>query len=134
MTVYTISQLIFSFFCTLQYRKILFLKVKAFILSLCLLVYMTELVALPVAINTSPSKGICCAGKMSRMEHHPCKKPQRDCNMPNCSLDCPLCYVMTMPVETLSQKLVSGLKKDYPAFQPGYIFQYSATVWKPPNA
>lgn len=113
-------------------KKVILLRLKAFILSLTLLVYITELAALPLYITPAPApaKENCCARKKANV---PCKKPTQDCNTTNCCVNCPLCYVMTISGFAMPAKLSGTVKKEYPHYLSNYVFKYYSTAWKPPN-
>jgi len=95
---------------------------------------MSELVALPVSINSAPAKAMSCGSTCGKMAHKPCKKQQNECNSSSCCLNCPLCYAVTIPVATGLVKTAGAVKKEYAAWQSNYLFIYYSTVWRPPNA
>src|SRR4051794_2984569 len=95
----------FFFYYFERVNNCLFLKLQPVILSLCLLLYMAELVVLPASMGKTAPKSTCCAAKMNKKatsscthQPPPCKKPQKSCNTDNCCANCPLCYAVTMPV------------------------------------
>lgn len=125
------------------------LKFKATILFFCLMVYIMELAALPVyCMPVQKEKSACtrktespCIRKTERAcarktNDSPCKKPVSDCNnsTANCCLNCPLCYVVTMPGDVLDGELPDPVNKEYSLYQSNYLFIYCSTTWKPPNA
>lgn len=115
------------------------LKCKAFILFLGLVLYAAEFIALPASIGAVPAKNMCCGNKTIKTAHRscakqqqPCDKQQKDCNTAGC-LNCPLCYVVTMPAAVLPEKPCGTIKTEYSLFRSHYLFIYYSTAWKPPN-
>jgi len=111
-----------------------------------MVVYVAELIALPVSIDTTPAKSGCCGGgkaantappsckRHSRGKQQlPCSKQQKDCNSANGCLNCPLCYAVTMPATVVSGKPLGKVKTEYPVFRSNYGFIYYSIAWKPPN-
>src|ERR1700722_5023471 len=83
------------------------LRFKAFILSLCVLLYLVEFAAVPrtmeacspAAVADCSSGGGCCHAAKPVASRQQCPKPLKGCNTgADCCLNCPLCYVMLLPV------------------------------------
>jgi hypothetical protein len=111
-------------------------------------VYIMELAALPVYCMPDRKEESGCARKAEssctsktvsagarKTADAPCKKPTSDCNnsTANCCVNCPLCYMMTMPGLGWGGRSLVNVKKEYALYQSHYIFIYCSTTWKPPN-
>jgi hypothetical protein len=138
------------------------LRFKALILSLCTLLYLAEIAAVPRtmelcmsgaaagsssattactsgAATASPAGGSCChrampAGKKGQCpKKEQCPKPSKGCNSgADCCLNCPLCYVMLLPVSAERAGMVTGAR-EYGVWHAAYLYHYHASCWKPPN-
>jgi hypothetical protein len=124
--------------------------IKAYILPFCILIYALELTALPVLCGPaalpesnyrSKANSSCqrkTAGSCSKkMTDSPCNQSSRSGakNTADCCINnCPLCYVMTIPGISLPVKSFWVVEKAYPHYQSNYLFLYSSTSWKPPDA
>jgi hypothetical protein len=123
-------------------------KLKAYILSICILVYAFELAALPVICGPVPKPVSKCSGKAkgcprstgsscsSKKAESPCKKSSKpDCqNTAACCINnCPLFYVMTMPGSSMPGNTSGVIKTIYPHYRPSYLFLYASAAWKPPD-
>jgi hypothetical protein len=108
------------------------LKLKATILFFFVLVYIGEWAALPFYINPEPPEVSCCA-KTKEAANTPCQKPPKDCNTTTCCVNCPLCYVMTVPGVSMPGQWNDIIKKEFSLYLSHYDFTFFATSWKPPN-
>lgn len=151
------------------------LRYKAFILSLCTLLYLAEFAAVPrmmelclsgaampgsstamtacapSAATTTPAGGDCChratpagkngqspeKGQSPNREQCPkkgqCPKQSKGCNSgADCCLNCPLCYVMILPVSPERAGTVIRAR-EYGVWRDPYLYHYHASCWKPPN-
>ena len=111
----------------------------------------------PSAATTTPAGGDCChratpAGKKEQWpkkeqcpekEQSPtkdqcqkkeqCPKQSKGCNSAaDCCLNCPLCYVMLLPVSPERAGIVTGVR-EYGVWHTAYLYHYHASCWKPPN-
>jgi hypothetical protein len=108
------------------------LRFKAFILSICVLIYLVEFAAVPrTRAACSPERaanGDCChQGKEQ------CPKPLKGCNAgADCCLNCPLCFVMLLPVSADRAAAIAGAR-EYGVWHTAYLYHYHASCWKPPN-
>jgi hypothetical protein len=118
-SVYQISRLIFRIF--------IFIKYKAFILSLCVLVYLSELVAMPMSMERS-----CCEQSGKTQDH--CPKPAKGCNTnQDCCTNCPFCYSMVIVSPGRLSHPTSLTKRSFSIFTATYSYLYYSSAWKPPN-
>ena len=151
------------------------LRYKAFILSLCTLLYLAEFAAVPrmmelclsgaampgsstamtacasSAATTTPAGGDCChratpagkngqspeKGQSPNKEQCPkkgqCPKQSKGCNSgADCCLNCPLCYIMLLPLSPERAGIVTGAR-EYGVWHTAYLYHYHASCWKPPN-
>lgn len=100
------------------------LKYKAFILILCALFYLGELVTAPLSMVTSTPK-VCC-------EKMP--KPFKPCHQASdCCAGCAMCAFVILPVVDEGAWIAPVFKVDYPAFTPSYVYLYHSSSWKPPG-
>jgi len=113
------------------------LQWKAFILSLCILLYGAECTMTPrivVASCMTPKTATPQTTHSCCHKEDTCPKPSKGCNTPNdCCLNCPLCYVTVLAIpadniETQSQP------REYSLWVSSYVYLYHASCWKPPNA
>ena len=105
----------------------------------------------PGAATATPAGGDCChratpAGKNGQSpekkqspnkEQCPkkgqCPKQSKGCNSgADCCLNCPLCYVMILPVSPERAGTVIRAR-EYGVWRDPYLYHYHASCWKPPN-
>ena len=105
----------------------------------------------PSAATTTPASDDCChratpAGKNGQSlekkqspnkEQCPkkgqCPKQSKGCNSgADCCLNCPLCYVMLLPVSPERAGIATGVR-EYGVWHTAYLYHYHASCWKPPN-
>jgi len=113
------------------------LRFKAFILSLCTLLYLVEFAAVPRACSTvataTAADGGCCHRAKPAATKEECPKPLKGCNAgADCCLNCPLCYVVLLPVSVDRAEEVAGAR-EYGDWRATYVYHYHASCWKPPN-
>ncbi|HVU94375.1 MAG TPA: hypothetical protein VHE34_04090 [Puia sp.] len=110
---------------------------KAFIVTLCVLLYGIEFLATPGIMahscmapqaSTAPTTHSCCQ-KQSQ-----CPKPSKGCNTPkDCCLNCPLCYVTLLHTPSYNVE-EQDPPKEYNLWVSSYVHLYHTSCWKPPNA
>lgn len=123
-------------------------KLKAFILVVCAVAYLAEWLAMPGRMGTPAAasselcpgkeiraeKPMCCQKAVNGTVHSGCPKPGKGCNeVPNCCLDCPLCYLTILPFAQEETGPAAIGKKLYPVFRETCAYGYHADAWKPPN-
>ena len=86
----------------------------------------------------SPEKEQCPEKKQSPTKDQcpkkgQCPKQSKGCNSgADCCLNCPLCYVMLLPVSPERAGIVTGVR-EYGVWHTAYLYHYHASCWKPPN-
>ncbi|HMI61043.1 MAG TPA: hypothetical protein VK518_09050 [Puia sp.] len=137
----------------LIFRNFVFIKYKAFILSLCVLVYLSELVAMPISMeigavpmptaNTPAAQSSICAKqdgmdmaccKQTGKTHDHCPKPAKGrATNPDCCANCPFCYSTVIVSPGRLSHPLPITKRSFSIFTATYSYLYYSSAWKPPN-
>ncbi|MDF2190595.1 hypothetical protein [Paraflavitalea sp. CAU 1676] len=117
------------------------MRFKASILFVCLLVYVLELVLIPLMLPAAPAhvhvlevkrKPACCR---SRVTEAPCSKPtQEACCKTNCCLSSPLSHVIPLGGANGGGVECRVVVRIYPYYSSHYFYTYYRVSWKPPDA
>lgn len=112
---------------------------KAVILFVCSLVYLLELLLIPVFYRPAAAHDHAVAVKMkpaccrSRVAVAPCQQPDKDaCCKTSCCLNCPLANAATINDATGTDSKLRAVKRVYPHYVTTYHYTFYAVAWKPP--
>ena len=109
------------------------LQLKAFILTLCFLIYFFDTIAAVNAMQPVNKSSSCCA-KMKGVHATPISCPKKTTkNCVNDCINCPLFYTTTLSPFLFISIETFSVKKRYPSFSHYQVSDYFSKAWKPPN-
>ena len=107
-------------------------RFKILILLLCFLVYFFDTLAVQNMLAVQQTESKCCAeNDATQTSPAECPKEAKDCAT-EC-INCPLCYVSTLPLPVTISVYFFSLPKQYAHYNADEVSDYHSDAWKPPN-